>query len=249
MATKSELLALAALIKAETGVDLNTSTRVGTLFENIVTHFEDEITSIDAHATTIDENIASIEESITLIQENYLQEKIPIDLTADSWLAALQFDARADGIYIVETIGKSPSQDYVLGSYTDGPYTRDFPEGLPQPAAGSHMWYWLEIKGLSVTKLGVVTPLIGTVAPAVFVPYKSYIWDMTSVVVAGVANLINNKVDAIMRASDMSAYATLSSPEFTGIPKAPTQVTADDSTRIATTAFVKAAIAEALATL
>ena len=200
-------------------------------------------------ADEVDSKVQDLETTITEIQENYLQEKIPIDLTADSWLAALQFDARADGIYIVETIGKSPSQDYVLGAYTDGPYTRDFPEGLPQPAAGSHLWYWLEIKGLSVTKLGIITPLIGTVSPAVSVTYKSYVWDMTSVVVDGVANLINNKVDAIMRASDMSAYATISSPEFTGIPKAPTQVTADDSTRIATTAFVKAAIAEALSTL
>lgn len=53
--------------------------------------------------------------------------------------------------------------------------------------------------------------------------------------------------------SDLLAYleykAPLSSPEFTGIPKAPTQPTVDNSTRLATTAFVKNAIAEALANL
>ena len=39
---------------------------------------------------------------------------------------------------------------------------------------------------------------------------------------------------------DLSAYATLASPTFTGDPKAPTPATADNDTSIATTAFVKA---------
>jgi hypothetical protein len=39
---------------------------------------------------------------------------------------------------------------------------------------------------------------------------------------------------------DLSAYATLASPTFTGNPKAPTPATADNTTSIATTAFVKA---------
>lgn len=39
---------------------------------------------------------------------------------------------------------------------------------------------------------------------------------------------------------DLSAYAALASPTFTGDPKAPTPATADDDTSIATTAFVKA---------
>lgn len=41
---------------------------------------------------------------------------------------------------------------------------------------------------------------------------------------------------------DLSAYATLKDPEFTGEPKAPTATTGDNSTKIATTAFVKTAI-------
>jgi hypothetical protein len=39
---------------------------------------------------------------------------------------------------------------------------------------------------------------------------------------------------------DLSAYAPLASPTFTGDPKAPTPATADNDTSIATTAFVKA---------
>jgi hypothetical protein len=41
----------------------------------------------------------------------------------------------------------------------------------------------------------------------------------------------------------VTVFATLQSPEFTGTPKAPTPPTNDNSTRIATTAHVKAAIA------
>lgn len=41
----------------------------------------------------------------------------------------------------------------------------------------------------------------------------------------------------------MSAYATLASPAFTGNPTAPTQTAGNNSTRLATTAFVTAAIA------
>ena len=41
---------------------------------------------------------------------------------------------------------------------------------------------------------------------------------------------------------DLSSYATLNNPEFTGEPKAPTVLEGDDSTKIATTAFVKNAI-------
>lgn len=41
---------------------------------------------------------------------------------------------------------------------------------------------------------------------------------------------------------DLSAYATLKDPEFTGTPKATTADVGDNTTRIATTAFVKTAI-------
>ena len=41
---------------------------------------------------------------------------------------------------------------------------------------------------------------------------------------------------------DLSSYATLNNPEFTGEPKAPTVLEGDNSTKIATTAFVKNAI-------
>jgi hypothetical protein len=41
---------------------------------------------------------------------------------------------------------------------------------------------------------------------------------------------------------DLSAYAPLASPTFTGDPKAPTPATADNDTSIATTAFVKTAL-------
>lgn len=43
-------------------------------------------------------------------------------------------------------------------------------------------------------------------------------------------------------AADLSAYAPLASPTFTGDPKAPTPATTDNDTSVATTAFVKAAL-------
>ena len=45
---------------------------------------------------------------------------------------------------------------------------------------------------------------------------------------------------------DLSAYAPLASPVFTGDPKAPTPATADNDTSIATTAYVKANLANYL---
>lgn len=47
---------------------------------------------------------------------------------------------------------------------------------------------------------------------------------------------------AIVPPPNLSLYAPLASPTFTGNPKAPTQDGADNSTSLATTAFVKAAI-------
>lgn len=43
--------------------------------------------------------------------------------------------------------------------------------------------------------------------------------------------------------TDLAAYAPLNSPTFTGDPKAPTPAPTDNDTSIATTAFVKAALA------
>lgn len=43
---------------------------------------------------------------------------------------------------------------------------------------------------------------------------------------------------------NLSAYATLESPTFTGIPKAPLPSSTDDSTQLATTAFVNAKLSE-----
>ena len=42
---------------------------------------------------------------------------------------------------------------------------------------------------------------------------------------------------------DLSGYAPLASPEFTGTPTAPTPSTDDDSTKLATTAYVKNVVA------
>jgi hypothetical protein len=49
--------------------------------------------------------------------------------------------------------------------------------------------------------------------------------------------------------ADLAAKAALASPVFTGDPKAPTPAPADNDTSIATTAFVAAAIAAALASI
>jgi hypothetical protein len=48
--------------------------------------------------------------------------------------------------------------------------------------------------------------------------------------------------------TDLGLKAPLASPEFTGTPTAPTASTGDDSTQIATTAFVQTAVAQGLAT-
>lgn len=50
-------------------------------------------------------------------------------------------------------------------------------------------------------------------------------------------------------ALDLSMYATLASPTFTGTPKAPTVSAGDSSTKIATTAFVQGAITSAVGAL
>ena len=54
-------------------------------------------------------------------------------------------------------------------------------------------------------------------------------------------NYLKDQVDGINR--DRTGYAPKASPEFTGIPTAPTANSGTNSTQIATTAFVKNAIA------
>ena len=48
---------------------------------------------------------------------------------------------------------------------------------------------------------------------------------------------------------DLTVFAPLASPAFTGTPTAPTQTASDNSTKIATTAFVTAAIATAISAI
>jgi hypothetical protein len=61
----------------------------------------------------------------------------------------------------------------------------------------------------------------------------TYLVNISSDIQAQINNLTTNT-------PDLSSYATLASPTFTGIPLAPTPDTTDDSTQIATTAFVRA---------
>lgn len=53
-------------------------------------------------------------------------------------------------------------------------------------------------------------------------------------------------VEALVGPADLTPYAPLASPTFTGDPKAPTPTAGDNDTSIATTAFVKAAIDAAM---
>lgn len=59
----------------------------------------------------------------------------------------------------------------------------------------------------------------------------------------GVNTVAGRQGDVTLAVADVSGAAPLASPTFTGDPKAPTPATTDNDTSIATTAFVKAAIA------
>lgn len=50
----------------------------------------------------------------------------------------------------------------------------------------------------------------------------------------------SSKIDTEIGNVNLSSYAPLADPTFTGNPTAPTQATSDDSTKLATTAFVTA---------
>lgn len=55
-----------------------------------------------------------------------------------------------------------------------------------------------------------------------------------------------NGVESLVGPADLSPYAPLASPTFTGNPTAPTPAAGDNDTSVATTAFVKAAIDAAM---
>jgi len=66
--------------------------------------------------------------------------------------------------------------------------------------------------------------------------------DGASVPATALSNLIGVLAN-IMTAADMAVFARLLSPTFTGVPQAPTPAAGDNSTKIATTAFVTALLA------
>jgi hypothetical protein len=67
-------------------------------------------------------------------------------------------------------------------------------------------------------------------------------YTLTPTILSHLSTISSNIQDQIddITTPDLSSYAPKNNPEFTGTPLAPTPATADDSTKIATTAFVKA---------
>jgi hypothetical protein len=95
-------------------------------------------------------------------------------------------------------------------------------------------------------KLITVTPTTATAAitlphgAAPTSPVNGDLWTTTT----GIYGRVNGAtVGPLGGAPDLSAYAPLASPTFSGDPKAPTPTAGDNDTTIATTAFVTAAIA------
>lgn len=89
--------------------------------------------------------------------------------------------------------------------------------------------------GVNLTiKLNGTSLPFDTTNDSINIPVDSSLSDLSSNPIA------NSTVNAAL-----GLKAPLASPEFTGNPKATTQDTSDNSTKIATTAFVKAAIAAA----
>ncbi|WP_288077329.1 phage tail protein, partial [Pseudomonas sp.] len=67
---------------------------------------------------------------------------------------------------------------------------------------------------------------------------------IASVISGGIATSVAGKTGAVTLAvGDVSGAAPLASPAFTGTPSAPTQSNTDNSTKLATTAFVKSVVA------
>lgn len=61
--------------------------------------------------------------------------------------------------------------------------------------------------------------------------------------------LMSNGTDPYWGTLSLSAYATLASPAFSGVPTAPTAGTGSNNTQVATTAFVSTAVANAVGSL
>ena len=59
----------------------------------------------------------------------------------------------------------------------------------------------------------------------------------------------NSEDDYIKNKPDLSVYAPLASPAFTGNPTVPTQAASDNSTKVASTAYVTSAIATAISSI
>lgn len=72
------------------------------------------------------------------------------------------------------------------------------------------------------------------------VPYNATGWDGATWTPS--ANAIRDIIEQLARLTDLANYALLASPNLTGNPTTPTQVTGNNSTRIANTAFVQGEI-------
>lgn len=74
-------------------------------------------------------------------------------------------------------------------------------------------------------------------------PIESDVPNGTSPMIIDSSTLVSNLNADLLDGQHGSYYAPISSPEFTGIPVAPTAESGTNNTQIATTAFVQAAVA------
>jgi hypothetical protein len=75
------------------------------------------------------------------------------------------------------------------------------------------------------------------------VAFNGTTWDKIDGISSEVVSVAGRTGAVTLTPADISGVAPLASPAFTGVPTAPTPATSDNSTTIATTAFVKAAAA------
>lgn len=71
-------------------------------------------------------------------------------------------------------------------------------------------------------------------------------WIPINLAIANIANLgltLDSKADSLATSDALAARAPIDAPTFTGAPKAPTPSTADNSTRLATTAYARLLLA------
>jgi hypothetical protein len=74
------------------------------------------------------------------------------------------------------------------------------------------------------------------------VQIESDVADGTAPIIVDSSTLVSNLNADLLDGQEGSYYSPIDSPSFTGNPLAPTQTTGNDSTRLATTAFVSDAI-------